>query len=194
MKKILAIGFLLIALTGCGQSGIAATIGKTQITQTEIQKSINEILAERAKLDTNGLQLLSGEELNRNVLRFNLIFEVFLQIGKTQGFNVTKGQIDSMKIDLISQIGGNENLPSALVNANIAPRDFDKYIRTLIISDALSQAVAKSKIGDPGTVVQQLVEDHIKGVGLEINPRFGTWDYQSGDLTSFDPAGSALVK
>ena len=52
----------------------------------------------------------------------------------------------------------------------------------------------KSKIGDPGTVVQQLVEDHIKGVGLEINPRFGTWDYQSGDLTSFDPAGSALVK
>lgn len=194
MKKALAIVLVLIGLTGCGQSGIAAQIGKTKITQTEVQKSIDEILLERTKFDTSTMQLISGEELNRNVLRFDLISEVFLQIANNQGLKITKGQIDSTRADLIAQVGGEASLPAALVNANIAPRDFDKYIRTVIISNSLSDAITQTKIGDPGTVIQQLIQDQIQSSGLKVNPRYGKWDFQAGDLTSFNPAGSALVK
>ena len=81
-----------------------------------------------------------------------------------------------------------------MVNANIAPRDFDKYIRTVIISNSLSDAITQTKIGDPGTVIQQLIQDQIQSSGLKVNPRYGKWDFQAGDLTSFNPAGSALVK
>ncbi len=194
MKKALAIVLVLIGLTGCGQSGIAAQIGKTKITQTEVQKSIDEILLERTKFDTSTMQLISGEELNRNVLRFDLISEVFLQIANNQGLKITKGQIDSTRADLIAQVGGEASLPAALVNANIAPRDFDKYIRTVIISNSLSDAITQTKIGDPGTVIQQLIQDQIQSSGLKVNPRYGKWDFQAGDLTSFNPAGSSLVK
>ena len=194
MKKALAIVLVLIGLTGCGQSGIAAQFGKTKITQTEVQKSIDEILLERTKFDTSTMQLISGEELNRNVLRFDLISEVFLQIANNQGLKITKGQIDSTRADLIAQVGGEASLPAALVNANIAPRDFDKYIRTVIISNSLSDAITQTKIGDPGTVIQQLIQDQIQSSGLKVNPRYGKWDFQAGDLTSFNPAGSALVK
>ena len=162
MKKALAIVLVLIGLTGCGQSGIAAQFGKTKITQTEVQKSIDEILLERTKFDTSTMQLISGEELNRNVLRFDLISEVFLQIANNQGLKITKGQIDSTRADLIAQVGGEASLPAALVNANIAPRDFDKYIRTVIISNSLSDAITQTKIGDPGTVIQQLIQDQIQ--------------------------------
>ncbi|MEN9698748.1 MAG: hypothetical protein RL448_703 [Actinomycetota bacterium] len=194
MKKALAIVLVLIGLTGCGQSGIAAQFGKTKITQTEVQKSIDEILLERTKFDTSTMQLISGEELNRNVLRFDLISEVFLQIANNQGLKITKGQIDSTRADLIAQVGGEASLPAALVNANIAPRDFDKYIRTVIISNSLSDAITQTNIGDPGTVIQQLIQDQIQSSGLKVNPRYGKWDFQAGDLTSFNPAGSALVK
>ena len=194
MKKALAIVLVLIGLTGCGQSGIAAQFGKTKITQTEVQKSIDEILLERTKFDTSTMQLITGEELNRNVLRFDLISEVFLQIANNQGLKITKGQIDSTRADLIAQVGGEASLPAALVNANIAPRDFDKYIRTVIISNSLSDAITQTKIGDPGTVIQQLIQDQIQSSGLKVNPRYGKWDFQAGDLTSFNPAGSALVK
>jgi sulfur carrier protein ThiS len=194
VKKALAIVLVLIGLTGCGQSGIAAQFGKTKITQTEVQKSIDEILLERTKFDTSTMQLISGEELNRNVLRFDLISEVFLQIANNQGLKITKGQIDSTRADLIAQVGGEASLPAALVNANIAPRDFDKYIRTVIISNSLSDAITQTKIGDPGTVIQQLIQDQIQSSGLKVNPRYGKWDFQAGDLTSFNPAGSALVK
>ena len=194
MKKALAIVLVLIGLTGCGQSGIAAQFGKTKITQTEVQKSIDEILLERTKFDTSTMQLITGEDLNRNVLRFDLISEVFLQIANNQGLKITKGQIDSTRADLIAQVGGEASLPAALVNANIAPRDFDKYIRTVIISNSLSDAITQTKIGDPGTVIQQLIQDQIQSSGLKVNPRYGKWDFQAGDLTSFNPAGSALVK
>mgnify|MGYP006280935221 CR=1 FL=1 len=194
MKKALAIVLVLIGLTGCGQSGIAAQFGKTKITQTEVQKSIDEILLERTKFDTSTMQLITGEELNRNVLRFELISEVFLQIANNQGLKITKGQIDSTRADLIAQVGGEASLPAALVNANIAPRDFDKYIRTVLISNSLSDAITQTKIGDPGTVIQQLIQDQIQSSGLKVNPRYGKWDFQAGDLTSFNPAGSALVK
>lgn len=194
MKKALVIILVLIGLTGCGQSGIAAQFGKTKITQTEVQKSIDEILLERTKFDTSTMQLITGEELNRNVLRFDLISEVFLQIANNQGLKITKGQIDSTRADLIAQVGGEASLPAALVNANIAPRDFDKYIRTVIISNSLSDAITQTKIGDPGTVIQQLIQDQIQSSGLKVNPRYGKWDFQAGDLTSFNPAGSALVK
>ena len=140
------------------------------------------------------MQLITGEELNRNVLRFDLISEVFLQIANNQGLKITKGQIDSTRADLIAQVGGEASLPAALVNANIAPRDFDKYIRTVIISNSLSDAITQTKIGDPGTVIQQLIQDQIQSSGLKVNPRYGKWDFQAGDLTSFNPAGSALVK
>lgn len=196
MKKALAIVIALstVGLTGCGQSGIAAQIGKTTISQNEVQKSIDEILAERSKMDTNGMNLITGEELNRNVLRFELISEIFQQIGREQGFKVSKGQIDSMRADLVAQVGGELGLPAALVNAYIAPRDFDKYIQTVIISNALTEAITKSKIGEPGSVIQQLVQEHMQSVGIKINPRYGAWDYQAGDLQQFDPAGSALAK
>ena len=194
MKKALAIVLVLIGLTGCGQSGIAAQFGKTKITQTEVQKSIDEILLERTKFDTSTMQLITGEDLNRNVLRFDLISEVFLQIANNQGLKITKGQIDSTRADLIAQVGGEASLPAALVNANIAPRDFDKYIRTVLISNSLSDAITQTKIGDPGTVIQQLIQDQIQSSGLKVNPRYGKWDFQAGDLTSFNPAGSALVK
>ena len=194
VKKIVLIGLLLLGLTGCGQSGIVAQIGNTKITQNQVQSSIDEILLERSKVDTTGLNLLTGEELNRNVLRFNLVSEVFLQVGKEQGFKVNNGQIDEMKSNLISQIDGEQNLPNALINANLAPSDFEKYARTLVISDALTRAIAESQVGDPKEIVQQLIQDYITNAGIKINPRYGTWDYQSGDLKSFDPAGSALAK
>ena len=196
MKKASAIVLTLsaILLTGCGQSGVAAQVGKTTISQKEVQTSIDEILAERSKIDTSNMNLITGEELNRNVLRFKLISEVFQQIGESQGFKVTKGQVDSMRSDLISQVGGESGLPTALVNAYIAPRDFDRYIQTVIISNALNDAITKSKIGDPGTVIQQLIQEHMQTAGIKINPRYGVWDYQTGDVQQFDSAGSALLK
>jgi D-alanyl-D-alanine carboxypeptidase len=196
VKKLFSVALIssTLLLTGCGQANNAAQFGKKNISQADIQTSINQIMDERSKIDTTNMNLVTGADLNQNVLRLYLVSDVLKSIAKEQGFEVTKGQIDDMRSKLIAGIGGNENLKVALVSANIASRDFNRYIRTLIIQQALQDAIVKSNAGDPGTVIHQLVTEKLRKLGVKINPRYGNWDFQNGDLVSFDPAGSALVK
>lgn len=194
MKKSLIVMLAVssLFLSGCGKSDVAAKIGKTDILQKDVQTSINETLAERTKIDTSNMNLMSGEQLNRNILRFKVIAHVFAQIAQDQGLKVTKGQVDSMRAQLTAQVGGAQNLPYALVNAYIAPRDFDNYIKTIIISNTIADAINKSNAGDAPTILNQLIQQKIAKEGIKINPRYGAWNMDSADLESFDPAGSAL--
>ena len=75
MKKLLTVIAVLsaLALTGCGKADSAASIGDITITQAQAQSKINELLAERAKIDTAGTQFETGNALNRSQLRFTII-------------------------------------------------------------------------------------------------------------------------
>ena len=66
MKKILAVLAIASALllTGCSQTNEAANIGGYKISQTELQSSIDAVMAERTKVDSSQMQLETGEELN----------------------------------------------------------------------------------------------------------------------------------
>ena len=72
MKKILALlGVIsVLALSGCGKVDSAATIGDITISQASAQATVDEVLAERSKVDTAGMQIQTGNALNRAQLRF----------------------------------------------------------------------------------------------------------------------------
>ena len=65
MKKILVALTLVsgLFLTGCSQSNEAATVGDFKITQTELQGSIDAVIAERATVDTTQMQLLTRSRI-----------------------------------------------------------------------------------------------------------------------------------
>ena len=77
VKKIVAVlgAGLLLFVTGCSSSSsnAAATIGKTVIPISTLQGTVSEIIKERSKVDTEGLTLATGEELNVNSIRFHII-------------------------------------------------------------------------------------------------------------------------
>ena len=99
MKKILAVLTIASALllTGCSQANEAATIGGFKITQTELQSSIDAVMAERSKVDTSQMQLETGEELNRGQLRFKILMHTFDEIAKELKIEATSSQIESTK-------------------------------------------------------------------------------------------------
>ena len=99
MKKILvaltiATGLLL---TGCSQSNEAATVGDFKITQTELQSSIDAVMAERTKVDTSQMQLETGDALNRGQLRFKILMHTFDEIAKELDLEITTSQVVSRK-------------------------------------------------------------------------------------------------
>ena len=196
MKKILAmIAVAAILLTGCSQVGAAATVGGTKITQATVQGSIDSILAERAKVDTTQMQLDTGETLNRGQLRFHLFSAILRALGEELKIEVTKAEIDTRRASIIEQVGGAASMPTALVNAGIAPEDLDAYIEAISLSDKISQALVASGVTEDqvGTEIQKLIVAKSKERGVTVNPRDGKWDADTADIVAADPASSAVT-
>jgi hypothetical protein len=197
VKKILAlIGVISIfALTGCGQVDSAATIGKVSISQASAQATVDEVLAERAKVDTSQMQIQSGAELNRSQLRFTIITTLFDDIAKELKLTVSTTEVAKAKSDLISQSGGASALSKNLVAAEIAPSNFDRYVRAIIVSNKLQGALKASGVADADVSgrITQLVTAKAKQLKVTVNPRYGVWDQTTGQIVAKDSAGSAVV-
>jgi hypothetical protein len=112
VKKIVAVfgAGLILLVTGCSSSNSAATVGKTDIPLTTLQGTVNEIIKERNKVETTGLTLAKGEELNVNAVRFHVISVIFDDIAARLKLKITDAQIAARRADIILQIGGEERL------------------------------------------------------------------------------------
>ena len=196
MKKSLAVLTIASALllTGCSQANEAATIGDFKITQTELQSSIDAVMAERTKVDTSQMQLETGEELNRGQLRFKILMHTFDEIAKELKIEVTSSQVGAKKASIIQSVGGEAELPKNLVNAAIALQDFDAYVRAIVISDQIAEALAQSGVAEEevSTKVGDLLNAKAKSLGVKINPRYGVWDNEIGDVVAANVTGDAV--
>ncbi len=196
MKRVIALisvaGALLLA--GCSQVGAAATVGSTKITQATVQKSIDGILAERAKVDTTGMQLVTGAELNRSQLRFHLISILLGAVAADEKIAITKSEIDTRRATIITQLGGEANLPKALVGASIASADFPEYLQLILQSEKIAQYEAAHGVAqaDTGTAIQKLVVAKAASMKVTVNPQYGKWDATTGDVVAADAASPAV--
>ena len=196
MKKILAVMTIASALllTGCSQNNEAATIGDFKISQTELQSSIDAVMAERTKVDSSQMQLETGEELNRGQLRFKILMHTFDEIAKELMIEVTSSQIETMRATLINSLGGESELPKNLVNAAIALQDFDAYVRARVISEQVATALSQAGVADEevSAKIGDLLNAKAKTLGVKINPRYGVWDNEVGDVVAANVTGDAV--
>lgn len=197
MKKVfvVAVAALAVVLSGCAQVGAAATVGGTRISQATVQGSVDAILAERIGTDTSQMQLETGETLNRSQLRFHLFGTLLREVGAELKITVTKAEIDTQRAAILQQVGGEDQLPFALVSAGIAAQDLDLYIEAITFSDKISNLIAASGVPEEqiGSEIQRLITAKAKELGVTVNPRYGTWDSEIADVVAKDAAGSAVT-
>lgn len=196
MKKILtalvvATGLLL---TGCSNVDTALSLGDTKVTTAQLQTHVDSVLAERAKVDTTQMQLETGETLVRNQLQFQLLILGFAEIAKDLEIKITNSEVAARRGEIAEQVGGEEALPNALVSASIAPEDFDGYLRAILTTEKLGQALAQTGTpeGDIQNRIQELFIAKVNELKIEINPRYGKWDAETGQIIAADVAGDAV--
>ena len=196
-KKVLAlIAVLSLAtLTACGQLNSAVTLGDTTITQSSFQATIDELLKARESVDRSQMQLEEGGALNRSQLRFLIITTIFDEIAKELKLTVTKTEQATTRQNLIEQSGGEAALSKNLVGAQIAPSNFERYIRAIIITEKLASALKAAGSPDDAVDVRitELVNAKAKEMKVSVNPRYGTWNFETGDIVATDSAGKAVT-
>ena len=197
MKKILALFGVIsvLALSGCGKIDNAATLGDISISQASAQAIVDEVLAERTKIDTSQMQLQSGNALNRSQLRFTIVTTLFDEIAKELKISISSTELDQAKSELIAQSGGAEALATNLVAAEIAPSNFERYVRAIVTSNKIQEALRAAGVADAEISARttQLVNAKAAELSVEVNPRYGTWDKDTGEIVATDSAGSAVV-
>jgi 2C-methyl-D-erythritol 2,4-cyclodiphosphate synthase len=197
VKKILTALALISALTltACGQVDTAASFGDTKITQAQAQAVIDEILAERDKTDITQMQLETGNALNRSQLRFTIITSVFDEIAKELKIKVSSTEIENTRTGILEQIGGEEQLQMNLVAAQIAPSNFERYMRATVLSNKLAGALGMAGVAeaDVQPKISELVQKKAKQMKVSVNPRYGRWDEATTELVPEDSAGDAVL-
>jgi 2C-methyl-D-erythritol 2,4-cyclodiphosphate synthase len=197
VKKILTALALISALTltACGQVDTAASFGDTKITQAQAQSVIDEILAERDKTDITQMQLETGNALNRSQLRFAIITSVFDEIAKELKIKASSTEIENTRTGILEQIGGEEQLQMNLVAAQIAPSNFERYMRATVLSNKLAGALSMAGVAeaDVQPKISELVQKKAKQMKVSVNPRYGRWDEATTELVPEDSAGDAVL-
>ena len=197
MKKILtalAIATGLV-LTGCSNVDSALTLGDIKITTTDLLANVDTLLAEREKVDITQMQLETGETLVRNQLQFQLLITGFTALADELGIVISNSEVASRRADIVEQVGGDELLPQALVSASIAPLDLDPYLRAILITEKIGQALAQNNVaeGEIQARVQELFVAKVNSLGIEVNHRYGEWDPTTGQIIAAVVASDAVT-
>jgi len=195
LKKISAGLLTLIILTACGQMGSGVAIGETEISSAQIQKYVDEILSERAKVDTSQMNLESGVQLNRTQAQFQIITNVLDQVIADKKISITPADVAARRAEIVLQQGGEDQMPQALVSASLAPSNLDKYIKIIMISEKLNEfIIAEGATPESaGDVLTKLVTDTAKKLGVSVNERYGKWNPETASIEEADNTDGAVT-
>jgi PBP1b-binding outer membrane lipoprotein LpoB len=73
LKRLIASVLAVVLLTGCSSMSSGVKVGDQEISTTEIQKSVDEILQARETVDTSRMNLVEGAELLRDQAQFFVV-------------------------------------------------------------------------------------------------------------------------
>ncbi len=156
-------------------------------TVNEIQKSVETILANRAKVDTTGMNLETGAALNTSQARFYLITTLLADTAKANKISITPAELAAAKTAAIKSIGGEANLPKTLVGAGIDLKNLDRYFSAVIYSQKLGTVATAA-----GKTITELISVEADLEKVFVNPRYGSWDSKTASIIAADPTAGAV--
>jgi hypothetical protein len=188
--------FLAVLLvSGCGGMSTGVSIGDKEIKSSAIQKSVDEILTARNSTDTSQMQLVEGPELLRTQAQFVIISNLLDQIAIDKKLDITQADVGARKADIIASIGGEGELPKALVGASLAASNFDAYLRILIISERLNTDLTATGMPQEQATeeVTKLVTLTASKLGVKVNAKYGKWNPATASIEIGDASGGAVT-
>lgn len=168
-------------LTACGNNarpGAAAVVGDQRITVSQLESRVGEVRAAQREAvpdETQYAQVVARTgSLTRDTLQGMVLDRVLERAARDAGVTVTRKEVQGMRSDLREQAGGAEALETAwLQQYGIPPKRLDDNFRLQLQAQKLAQ-----RIGTDTSRPEfwQALAEASKDLGVELNPRYGTWD------------------
>lgn len=164
----------VLALSACsGQTaGSAAIVGDTRITDETISAEVENLLTAQGKSLDDASPSMMATALGRAVTT-----ELVDQVATKEGVTVNAGEIDAVLDAYGEQAGGLAEFEKYLLTQDVAPDQITSIIRLNIQVEKLGLKLAPNESPDMQSLaVFQIVGTYSEEVGVEISPRYGSWD------------------
>lgn len=166
--------------------GQAARVGETTIAATDIQERSQEVLAAAATVEANPIDTTA---LNRAQVGTWVRERLSDLAAERADITITDGQIDRFLSQVVTSNGTSmEQLELAIALQEdfwIPPTHLDAYVKSFLQQQAIAQKVApngsdQEQAAAVATALSQVGDD----VGVEVSPRYGTWDPLLGTVSA----------
>lgn len=163
---------LLLAACGGQRAGSAATLGDTRITESEVTAKVQELYAAQGKPVDSADELVPADMVGRM-----LIVELVDILAARNGVTASRGAIDEQIAAYELQAGGPEAMVNTFLQQGVAPSQIEDVIRLSVLAGALGPVLVPD--GPPDVQSQAVFEAVVRlsdELGVEVSPRYGTWD------------------
>ncbi|HEU4540836.1 MAG TPA: SurA N-terminal domain-containing protein [Jiangellaceae bacterium] len=153
-----------VALTACDaeQVGAAAVVGGERITVAELQEHTREVVEVIPDSDITGNQA----ELQLGLLNRMISFRLDDQVARDTGVTISEAAVDEFIADQL--------IPQA-PEGDLTPLLAQNWLTEETLRDAVRQVLTIEELGG-SEAYAQAIASAAEELGVEVNPRYGTWD------------------
>ncbi|MEE1929417.1 SurA N-terminal domain-containing protein [Streptomyces sp. TRM 70351] len=178
-------------LTGCGSDahpGAAAVVDGERITVSQVQARA-EAVREAQRADPDSARLISSTgPLPRYTLNAMLLEEVVEEAAREQGVEVTRRDVQEWRAEQETRMGGREGLEAAMLREQaVPPQEVDTALRTDLLVRRVAEALGVQNDPGAGQVLNRAFTEAAKRLGIDVSPRFGTWNDEQLSLVGQTP-------
>jgi hypothetical protein len=164
----------VLVLGACGSAtpGAAATLGDSRITEQALTAQVEEVLEAKGQPITSADSTLVSQTLSRMIT-----MQLVDALAAREGVVVTQGDVDSVVVNYLNQVGGQQQLEDVFIQENVAPSQIESLIRLQLQAQQLG-----IKLDPTGSAEEQgqAVFDAAALLSEEwdttVSPRYGTWE------------------
>ncbi|MFF3752928.1 SurA N-terminal domain-containing protein [Streptomyces sp. NPDC002018] len=170
-------------LTACGNEahpGAAAVVGGHRIEVSTVQGQVRDVRDAQGSAPDAAQLIKNTGQLSQAKLN-SLIFDRILQEAADEaGVTVSRKEIQTTRAQAAAQSGGDKQFAAMLLQQGaLSSGQIDSAIRREVLLNKLAQALGANTMTPQGqqTVLADLTKTSEK-LGIDVNPRYGSWDYK----------------
>ncbi|MEU4686083.1 SurA N-terminal domain-containing protein [Streptomyces xinghaiensis] len=181
--SVTAVALLAAAplLTGCGNDahpGAAAVVDGDKITVSQVQAQARDVrAAQRESEDAD--QLIKGTgRLSRSTLNSMIFDKVLGRAAKDAGVSASRSDVQRIREQAEKAAGGADRLREMwLQQYSIGPDQLEDTLRNQVLMDKLAESLGADRTTPEGQEkVVGALQKASESMGIDVNPRFGTWN------------------
>jgi peptidyl-prolyl cis-trans isomerase SurA len=181
----LVVCFVASALSACSPSqlGAAAMVDDQRITVSEIQGTLKSVrdLQSRYGMKPSDSPTAARDEVQRRIV--DLIFD---RAAGDMGVGVSPGEISTAIDAEHKRAGGDTGFAQEFARANLSLASVDEVFRMQLLDRKMIQKLTAANLGSSSDqVTAKLLGDlssAAKVMRIKVNPRYGTFDVQAGQI------------